>query len=244
MGQVAAAPPSTGKTSPVIIDEASLARKTSGPTRSPRLTDPLHGKFRVDLFHETLVGEDAGGVHVGLEPAGSDGIDADAAGDPLAGQVAGQGGDGAFGRAISGVAAAHAQQSAAKGRHVDDVAALLVEHDAAHRLAHPKDAVIIHFRELPHGLGGDFGGGDAGGDAGDVDQDVQAAEVLVDLPDNALDGGLVGHVAAVGDGPAAQGRDLADGSPSAGRRGQRRPRRPRSWPVPRPPPGPVRAPLP
>ena len=64
-------------------------------------------------------------------------------------------------------------------------------------------------------LGGDFAGGDAGGDAGDVDQDVHAAEVLVDLPDGALDGGLVGHVAAVGDGPAAQGRDLADGGVAA-----------------------------
>ena len=61
----------------------------------------------------------------------------------------------------------------------------------------------------------DFGRGDSGRDAGDIDQDVDSAEVAMNLLDRRMHGRLVGHVAAVGDGATAQRHDLADGVAAA-----------------------------
>lgn len=77
-----------------------------------------------------------------------------------------------------------------------------------HRLTHPERTVVIHLSQPPHRLRRYLLGRNAIGNAGDVDQDVDPAEVAVNLLHSRAHGRLVGHVAAIGDCSAAQGRDL------------------------------------
>ena len=135
----------------------------------------------------------------GGEVAGSDGVDLDAARGPLVGEGLGELGHAAFGGGVGGYA--DASLEAEEGGDVDDFASGVAGDDAAGgKLGELKDGGEVDLEDVLPGFELSGFGGVAVDSAGVVDEDVDAAEGIVDLLEEVFGPGGGGEVRAEGGG--------------------------------------------
>src|SRR5215208_4494741 len=89
-------------------------------------------------------------AHVGLDPAGLDGVDEDAAPAQLGGQDAGEGVEARLGDAVAGGAAAHVLERRHAGGDVDDPAVPVAPHERDCHLAETPRAEQVRLQRLAH----------------------------------------------------------------------------------------------
>ena len=144
--------------------------------------------------------------HGGLDEAGGDGVDGDAAGRQLPGGGLGEADDAGFARAV--VALPGVADQADDGGDVDDAAGLLLEEAAGEGLGEQEGALEVDVQHrIPVGLAHAHQQA-VPGDAGVVDQDVHLAGGGEDLLRGGCHAGGVGDVGPERPGPAAQCLDF------------------------------------
>lgn len=180
----------------VAVDEAALrgvAQEEDGACDVAGCGEAGHG----DAVDDVVVGVGGAGlidvVHLGLDPAGADGVDTDVAGAPFGGEGAGEADEAVLGGVV-GTAVAYAGESC-DGGDVDDASLLLLEHEGTEAAREQEGRNEIDLEDAAEVGGGDgFGGGDEA-DACVVDEDVGAAPAAADGIDAMVDEGFVGEVA-------------------------------------------------
>jgi hypothetical protein len=138
-------------------------------------------------------------AHVGLDPAGLDGVDEDAAPPELGGEDAREGVEGSLGDAVARVAAAHVLEGREACRHVHYPTVAVALHEGYGYLAEAPGAEQVGLERLPHApqIGFDAALSVVVGDRGVVHQDVEPPELLLDEGREPVHTLFVGYVELV-----------------------------------------------
>src|SRR5699024_3484547 len=171
-----------------------------GAAELVRLAPAGHRGHRVpavDLLAALLV---EAARQLGADVAGRARVHAHAAGGPLERGGAGEVVDRGLGGVVGGLGLGHVGDDAAHGAGVDDAAAAPLEHGPTDGREHVVDAVEVQAHHGPPLLAVAVLDRVVDGAPGVVQQDLDPADLLVDLGDDLLDHRLVGDVeVAVGD---------------------------------------------
>lgn len=146
---------------------------------------------------DVVIGIGGGGlikvVHLGLDPAGTDGVDANVAGAPLDGERTGEADEAMLGGVVGG-AVGDAGEPGDRG-DVDDASLPLLKHEGAEALGKEEGGDQVDLEHAAEGGGFDAFGGCDEADAGVVDEDIGAAPALTNDLDTARNEGFVGDIA-------------------------------------------------
>ena len=183
----------------VAVDEAALrgvGEEEDGLGDIVGCGEAGHG----DAAGDVVVGVGSGGlvdvVHLGFDPAGADGVGADAACSPLGGEGTGESDEAVLGGVV-GAAVGDAGESGDRG-DVNDASLALLKHDGADGTGEGEGCDEVDLEDAVEVGGGDVFCGRDVADSGVVDEDVDLAPALVDGFDGLGDVGFVGDVAEEG----------------------------------------------
>jgi len=132
-------------------------------------------------------------VHLGLDPAGTDGVDTNVAGAPLDGERTGEADEAMLGGVVGG-AVGDAGKPCDRG-NVDNASLPLLKHEGAEAFGEKEGGDQVDLENAAKGGGFDVFGGCDETNAGVVDEDIGTAPALTNDLDTASDEGFVRDIA-------------------------------------------------